>query len=118
MTLRERVIVETYTGFCMTKGDEREAVYKYMDEIMGRPVFTHELANEPVIKELQEKSKVDFMALGKCGTDFEKVLKEKLSPETFAFIAADEQVFGRWIERLKNAAEQCGELAVRMERMV
>ncbi|MBQ6695589.1 MAG: hypothetical protein IJN16_02690 [Lachnospiraceae bacterium] len=50
--------------------------------------------------------------------DFEKVLKEKLSAETFALISADEQVLGKWIERLKNAAQQCGELVVRMERMV
>ena len=44
MTLEERVIVETYTGYCMTSGDERNAVYKYMEKLLGRPVYTHELA--------------------------------------------------------------------------
>jgi hypothetical protein len=56
MTLEERVIVETYTGYCMTSGDERDAVYKYMEKLLGRPVYTHEL---------YEKSKEDFIELCK-----------------------------------------------------
>lgn len=63
MTLRERVIVETYTGICMTSGDERWEVYKYMAEIMGRSVYTHELADKKVQEQLKEKSRADFLAL-------------------------------------------------------
>lgn len=63
MTLEERVIVETYTGYCMTSGDERDSVYKYMEKLLGRPVYTHELAQESVSKMLQEKSKEDFINL-------------------------------------------------------
>ena len=66
MTLRERVIVETYTGYCMTSGEERDEVYKYMAEIMGRPVFTHELASSSFVRKLREKSKVDFINLCKA----------------------------------------------------
>ena len=65
MTLEERVIVETYTGYCMTSGDERNAVYKYMEKLLGRPVYTHELAQKSVVKMLQEKSKDDFVNLCK-----------------------------------------------------
>ena len=65
MTLEERVIVETYTGYCMRSGDERNAVYKYMEKLLGRPVYTHELAQESVVKMLQEKSKDDFVNLCK-----------------------------------------------------
>ncbi len=65
MTLEERVIVETYTGYCMTIGDERNAVYKYMEKLLGRPVYTHELAQKSVVKMLQEKSKDDFVNLCK-----------------------------------------------------
>lgn len=65
MTLEERVIVETYTGYCMTSGDERNAVYKYMQKLLGRPVYTHELAQKSVVKMLQEKSKADFIELCK-----------------------------------------------------
>ena len=35
MTLREKIIVETYTGVCMLTGDDSIEVYKYMAEIMG-----------------------------------------------------------------------------------
>lgn len=65
MTLEERVIVETYTGYCMTSGDERNAVYKYMQKLLGRPVYTHELAQKSVVKMLQKKSKEDFIELCK-----------------------------------------------------
>lgn len=65
MTLEERVIVETYTGYCMTSGDERNAVYKYMQKLLDRPVYTHELAQESVVNELHEKSKADFIGLCK-----------------------------------------------------
>lgn len=65
MTLEECVIVETYTGYCMTSGDERNAVYKYMEKLLGRPVYTHELAQKSVVKMLQEKSKDDFVNLCK-----------------------------------------------------
>lgn len=65
MTLEERVIVETYTGYCMTSGDERDAVYKYMEKLLGRSVYTHELAQKSVVKKLHEKSKDDFVNLCK-----------------------------------------------------
>lgn len=63
MTLKERVIVETYTGYCMTSPEERDEIYKYMAEIMGRPVYTHELADKAVQEELREKALPDFKAL-------------------------------------------------------
>ena len=49
----------------MTIGDERNAVYKYMEKLLGRPVYTHELAQKSVVKMLQEKSKDDFVNLCK-----------------------------------------------------
>ena len=63
MTLKERVIIETYTGYCMTSPEERDELYKYMAEIMGRPVYTHELADEAVQEKLKEKALPDFKAL-------------------------------------------------------
>ena len=63
MTLRERVVVEVYTGVCMTSPEERNEVYKYMAQIMGREVYTHELAYATIQDELKEKSKADFIAL-------------------------------------------------------
>lgn len=80
MTLKERVIVETYTGYCMTSGEERNEVYKYMHEIMGRPVYTHELASKKIQQELHEKSKADFVNLCRnkkpTAYDLEEVVKQ------------------------------------------
>ena len=43
MTLEERVIVEIYTGYCMTSGDERNAVYKNF--LADRFILTNWLRN-------------------------------------------------------------------------
>lgn len=65
MTLRERIIVEAYTGYCMTSGEERNAFYKYIAEVMGRPIYTHELADNKIQCELHDKAKTDFIKLCK-----------------------------------------------------
>lgn len=67
MTLKERVVVEVYTGICMVTGNDRDEVYKYMAEIMGRPVYSHELADKKIMKELREKSRDDFVKLCQAG---------------------------------------------------
>lgn len=56
MTKREAAIVSAYTGYLTGEFSDFQA---YVEEIMGRPVFTHELLNIAV--ELKEKSKKDFM---------------------------------------------------------
>lgn len=63
MTLRERCIVEAYTGYVMTQGDERDFFYKYIAEKIGRPVWTHELACREGIERIQKACKDDFVAL-------------------------------------------------------
>lgn len=44
------------------------------------------------------------------GTDFEKVLREKLSDNTFGIIASSDAEFSNWLDWLKFHAEKCGEL--------
>lgn len=63
MTLKERVIVEAYTGYCMSTGEERNEFYKYIANVMGRPIFSHELADEEILSELHDKVKPDFIRL-------------------------------------------------------
>lgn len=60
MTKREAAIVSTYTGILI--GDLNDA-YAYMKEIIGRPVYTHELSNPEVLSELKSKSSKDFMSI-------------------------------------------------------
>ena len=67
MTLRERVIVECYTGYCMCTGDERQEVYKYAQEKLGYPVWTHFWADRKFCQKLQDASRDDFVALCERG---------------------------------------------------
>lgn len=61
MTDREKAIVMAHTGICMLTGNKFQIFHKYVEDIMGRPIMTHEIGFlENAIK---EKSKADFIAL-------------------------------------------------------
>ena len=63
MTDKERAIVTAYTGITMLTGDKLSIFYEYIESILGRPVWTHELADKEVWNEIKEKSKADFLRL-------------------------------------------------------
>lgn len=42
MTKRECAVVMAYTGVCMLSGDDFSIFHKYVEDLMGRPVYTHE----------------------------------------------------------------------------
>lgn len=63
MTDREKAIIMAYTGTCMLTGEKFDIFHKYIEEICGRPIWTHELAIENVVDEIREKSKADFLWL-------------------------------------------------------
>ena len=65
ITKREAAIISAYSGIMLGKWED---CHKYIEEIMGRPVYTHEL---PIlIFEIQEKAKPDFMKLEVDDGDF------------------------------------------------
>lgn len=66
MTKRECAIVSAYTGVLC--GDFNE-FHKYIEEKMGRPVYTHEFANKALWEVIRELSKEDFCNLGKESKD-------------------------------------------------
>ena len=87
MTDREKAIVMAYTGRCMLTGDKFRIFHKYVEDIMGRPIWTHDIGW--LEDEIKERSKADFMAL-----------------------CADEQT--EWIpvsERLPKPGEYVGDVA-------
>ena len=43
MTNREKAIVMAYTGACMLTGDKFNIFHEYVEKLMGRPVYTHEI---------------------------------------------------------------------------
>ena len=61
MTDKEKAIVMAHTGICMLTGDKFQIFHKYVEDIMNRPIMTHELGW--LEDEIKEKSKADFMAL-------------------------------------------------------
>lgn len=67
MTDREKAIVMAHTGFTMLAGEKFSIFHKYIEDLLGRPIWTHELANEAVWNEIKEKSKPDFLDL--CKTE-------------------------------------------------
>ncbi len=61
MTDREKAIVMAHTGICMLTGDKFQIFHKYVEDIMGRPIMTHEIGW--LADAIKEKSKADFLAL-------------------------------------------------------
>jgi hypothetical protein len=65
MTRRESAIIGAFTGILAGPFD---ALYEYIEEIMQRPVFAHELANKATVNEIKEKARADFIKLAKSVT--------------------------------------------------
>lgn len=60
MTPQEAAIIMAYTG---TIFGDWSTFHKYAQEKLGRPVWTHEFANEKLCEKLKELSRDDFLAL-------------------------------------------------------
>ena len=60
MNTREAAIVSTYTGFLVGNFVE---MHEYIEEVMGRPVWSHELGDPKIIEEIKAASKKDFIKL-------------------------------------------------------
>lgn len=73
MTDREKAIVMAYTGACMLVGDKLNIFHKYIEDIMGRPIYTHEIAF--LENEIKERSKDDFIKL--CADKSGQWIKKK-----------------------------------------
>ena len=58
MTRQEAAIVSAYTGVLI--GDFSYLQY-YVEKIMGRPVFTHEMGSKEIADEIKAASKEDFI---------------------------------------------------------
>ena len=57
MTKQEAAIVSAYTGMLVGKFSD---MCEYVEKILQRPVWTHQLANKEFCKEIKNKSKQDF----------------------------------------------------------
>ena len=62
MTKREGAIIGAYTGILC--GDFH-TLRGYIKEKMGRPVWTHEMADEATMAKIKDAAQADFLALCK-----------------------------------------------------
>lgn len=62
MTKQECAIVMAYTGVCMLTGEDFGIFHKYVEDIMGRPIYTHEMCGA-IANEIKQKSEIDFINL-------------------------------------------------------
>lgn len=60
MTKQEAAIVSAYTGFLIGSAADLQS---YIEKLLDRPVWTHELANQKLVDEIHERSKADFVAI-------------------------------------------------------
>ena len=67
MTKQECAIVTAHTGITMLRGDGLKYLYRYLSEIIGRPVFSHELP--AVCEQFRDQIKADFIALCRNASD-------------------------------------------------
>ena len=60
MTKEEAAIVAAYTGYLIGEFSE---MHKYIEKKMGRPVWTHEMADREFAEEIRKQCKDDFISI-------------------------------------------------------
>lgn len=60
MTKQEAAIVSAYTGYLIGEFHE---MHKYIEKVIGRPVWTHEMASQEFAEQLRAASKDDFISM-------------------------------------------------------
>ena len=96
MTDREKAIVMAYTGACMLTGDKFQIFHKYVEEIMDRSIWTHEMAQ--LADEIKEKSKDDFMKLCADENLNEWIPASEKLPETDGVYIVTRRLFDNQID--------------------
>ena len=52
-----------YTGVTMLIGDDFDIFHQYVERIMNRPVWTHEMADERITGTIKKRAEPDFIKL-------------------------------------------------------
>lgn len=61
MTREEAILLSSYTGFLLVP--DFSEVHKFCEDTLGRPIWTHEFADQDTQKEIQEKLRPRIMEL-------------------------------------------------------
>lgn len=54
MTRKEAIAISAYTGYCFAPFDE---VHQFIEEVLGRPVFVHELVRNDIWDDVRKNMK-------------------------------------------------------------
>lgn len=60
LTMEQAVVISAYTGVLICQFRD---MHKAVEKKFGRPVFTHEFAQEDFVEEIKMKFRDDFIAL-------------------------------------------------------
>lgn len=71
MTHNEAVILSAYTGFMLV--ENFSDVHKFCEELLGRPIFTSEYANDLVMGEIRGKCKPLIIEMQKPKTNYDRI---------------------------------------------
>lgn len=66
MNKKEAAIISLYTGILIGNFSE---MHKYAEQLLQRPIFTHELIDENLWAKLKELAKPDLLAINDNLTD-------------------------------------------------
>lgn len=60
LTKEQAAVIGAFTGTLTGKFSD---MHEYVEKIMDRPVWTHEMGSGPVADEIKEKARADFLAI-------------------------------------------------------
>lgn len=106
MTEKEKLYLSAFTGYLLI--DDFSKFHKFAEEILQRPIFTHEFANDKTIAELREATKEECERIIKGGEQTEKITliipHEKLCKSWTRQFGMNAYYAGKhWTQRQKDA---------------
>ena len=60
LSKEQAAIIGAYTGYLAGRFSD---MHEYIEKVMGRPVWTHEMASKEFSNQLREASKRDFLSI-------------------------------------------------------
>ena len=76
MTREEAILLSAYTGFLLVP--DFSEVHKFCEDTLGRPIWTHEFADQDVQKEIQEKLRPQIVELAQNISALRPVSREQV----------------------------------------
>ena len=95
MTREEAILLSAYTGFLLAP--DFSQVHKFCEDILGRPIWTHEFADSDVQKEIREKLRPQIMELVQNISALRPVSREQ----------AEKVWRGEWLHDPETGYEHC-----------